>query len=76
VKAARECRGGSNNPIICLATAHPAKFSEAIEKAGLATPALPDHLADLMQREEHFTVLPSSLDAVKSFIQDSLKAAD
>jgi len=75
VKAARECRAGSKNPVICLATAHPAKFSEAIEKAGLATPALPDHLADLMQREERFTVLPSSLDAVKAFIQDSLKDA-
>lgn len=72
VKAARVCCAKSTNPVICLATAHPAKFAEAIERAGLETPALPSHLADLMTREERTTVLPASLDAVTDFIQNAL----
>jgi threonine synthase len=72
VKAARACDSGTGNPVICLATAHPAKFGEAIERAGLETPALPEHLADLLEREERFTVLDASLDAVTDFIKESL----
>ena len=74
VKAGRECRRniGNDNPMICLATAHPAKFSEAIERAGLETPALPSHMADLTTREERLTVLPPSLEAVTDFIRDTL----
>ena len=72
VKAARECCAGSKNPVICLATAHPAKFAEAIERAGLETPALPEHLGDLLEREERFTVLPAELDAVTELISKTL----
>lgn len=72
VMAARECCAGSANPVICLATAHPAKFSEAIERAGLETPALPEHLKDLLEREERFKVLHAELGAVKALINDSL----
>jgi threonine synthase len=72
VKAARVCCVGNPNPVVCLATAHPAKFADAITRAGLATPALPAHLADLMEREERFTVLPAELEAVTGFIQKTL----
>lgn len=72
VKAARVCVSESDNPVICLATAHPAKFGEAIERAGLETPALPEHLSDLLERPERFTVLDASLDAVTDFIKESL----
>ena len=72
IKAGRECKGESESPMICLATAHPAKFSEAIERAGLHTPPLPAHLADLMSREERMTILPASLEAVTGFIQETL----
>jgi threonine synthase len=58
--------------MITLGTAHPAKFSAAIEKAGLATPGLPPAMADLYEREEHCTVLPNSLDAVTGFIREKL----
>jgi len=74
VRAARECRGASDNPMICLATAHPAKFAAAIERAGLKTPALPAHLADLLQREERYTVMPDSLEQVKAFISGALQS--
>jgi threonine synthase len=65
VKAAAVCDRDSKIPMITLATAHPAKFAAAIERAGLPTPALPPHMADLFQREERCTVVPNSLEAVK-----------
>lgn len=68
VKAARECWQDSAVPMITLATAHPAKFSDAITKAGLDTPSLPHHLRDLMDRKERFSVLPDSLEKVQAFV--------
>ena len=43
-------------PIVCLATAHPAKFPDAVEEATGIRPALPDHLADLLDRPERYDV--------------------
>jgi threonine synthase len=68
VKAAQLCNKDSSVPMISLSTAHPAKFAEAIEKAGLETPALPDHLADLFEREERYVVLPHDLAEVESYM--------
>ncbi len=64
IKAAQEVLGDSANPVITLATAHPAKFSDAITAAGLDTPQLPDHMADLLAREERYSVVPNDLAAV------------
>jgi threonine synthase len=52
-------------PMIAAATAHPAKFPDAMERATGRRPALPKHLADLYEREERFTTAPNSLDAVE-----------
>jgi threonine synthase len=72
VKAAQVCDRDPGIPMITLGTAHPAKFSAAIEKAGLATPTLPPAMADLFEREERCTVLPNSLVAVTAFMQEKL----
>ena len=72
VRAGQLCKRDAQIPMITLATAHPAKFSEAIERAGLQTPALPDHLADLFSREEKYVVLPNSLEDVKAYIAKAL----
>lgn len=72
LQAARLCRTNESIPMITLATAHPAKFSEAIEDAGLPTPSLPAHLADLYEREERMTVVPNDLEAVTGFIKENL----
>lgn len=73
VRAAREClgkkMGQDQAAVITLATADPAKFGDAISKAGLEIPALPSHIQDLFEREERYTVIPNSLDAVTDFIQ-------
>ena len=75
IKAAEVCDTDSSIPMITLATAHPAKFTAAIEKAGLPAPGLPPHMADLYQRPERCTVLPNSLKAVEQFMAERLKRA-
>ena len=73
VKAGRECRKDTETPLIVLSTAHPAKFPEAVMKAGQATePTLPHHMADLFEREERMTVLPHEIAAVHQYINDSI----
>ncbi len=75
VEAARATRGDRKEPIVCLATAHPAKFPEAVRKAGYPEdPALPLHMRDLFSREEKFTVVKNDLDAVKQHIASHLTA--
>lgn len=69
VKASRECLPNHPYPVVNLATAHPVKFSQAIEKAGLQKPDLPAHMHDLMEREERYHVLPNDLSKVHGFIQ-------
>ncbi|WP_231757687.1 threonine synthase [Microbulbifer elongatus] len=73
VEAARRARKSSAEPMVCLATAHPAKFSEAVDKALPGTKApLPHHMEDLLEREERLQVLPNELSAVHDFIAHAL----
>lgn len=74
VKAAEVCNTDTSIPMITLATAHPAKFSTAIEQAGLQAPGLPSHLRDLFDREERCTVLDNDLGTVKQHLQAVLAA--
>jgi len=60
---------GSNSPVVTLATAHPAKFPDAVKKATGVFPELPPRLADLHQREERFDVLPNDPETLKNFIR-------
>jgi threonine synthase len=59
----------TNMPVIALATAHPAKFPDAVEAAIGHRPALPPHLADLLKRSERLSALPNNLDDVKAFVR-------
>ena len=68
-------RPRSDVPMVVLATAHPAKFPAAVEAASGITPALPARLADLMQREERFTALPSDIKMVEDHILRHSRAA-
>ncbi|QKX18714.1 threonine synthase [Microbulbifer sp. YPW1] len=73
VEAGRRARKSKAEPMVCLATAHPAKFSEAVDKAlpGTQVP-LPHHMQDLLQREERMQVLQNDLSAVHDFISSAL----
>ncbi len=60
---------GSEHPIVTLATAHPAKFPDAVERATGVRPHLPAHLADLLERTERLVELPAGLPEVERFVE-------
>lgn len=69
-RAAEVCRDDKATPMITLATAHPAKFADAVVKAGFTGVPLPAHMDDLLEREERYTVLPAQLPAVQRFVAE------
>jgi threonine synthase len=62
-------------PMVVLATAHPAKFPEAVEAACGVRPALPEWLSDLAKRPERVTVQPVDQSAVEHFVLKTSRAA-
>lgn len=68
--AGRACwRDPAHTPLVALATAHPAKFPDAVERATGIRPPLPEHLADLMERRERMTEIAADTAAVQSYIE-------
>ncbi len=55
-------------PMICLATAHPAKFPEAVKKALGQEPERPPALKGLEERPKRFEILPAEVEVVKEFV--------
>ncbi|MGE3830393.1 MAG: threonine synthase, partial [Parvibaculaceae bacterium] len=55
-------------PMVTLATAHPAKFPDAVRQASGITPGLPQRLSNLMMAEERMNVLPNDPEEIKAFI--------
>jgi threonine synthase len=70
--AARETRPRAQVPVIALATADPAKFPDAVERAIGRRPALQPWLADLIHRPERRHLLPNDTAAVRRFIAERL----
>jgi threonine synthase len=70
VKVAADHLGAT--PMITLATAHPAKFPDAVEAAMGARPALPDRMADLFDRPERVTRMPNDLAALQAHIRERI----
>ncbi len=70
IAAARAQRRDRSVPMVALATAHAAKFPDAVEDATGVRPALPEHLSDLFEREERCAQLANDLDAVKAFVTE------
>ena len=66
--AARQADLPREVPVVTLATAHPAKFPDAVERATGQRPQLPARVGDLFAREEAYTELPGDYDAVTAFI--------
>ncbi|MDA3031357.1 MAG: threonine synthase [Actinomycetota bacterium] len=57
-------------PVITLATAHPAKFPDAVEQATGFRPELPAHLADLFDREERTQTVANDLATVQALVEE------
>jgi threonine synthase len=68
--AARSADLPTEIPIVTLATAHPAKFREAVERATGVRPLLPPRIAGLFDREERYDQLPADLARIESFIAE------
>ena len=62
-------------PLVHLATAHPAKFPDALAQATGVRPALPVRLAHLTTRSERFDVVANDLAAVERYVADRARAA-
>jgi threonine synthase len=60
--------------MVALATAHPAKFADAVERATGVRPTLPDHLADLLERPERTERVPADLAAVRGVVERAAAA--
>ena len=61
-------RAGLDGPMVTLATAHPAKFGDTVERATGIRPPLPRRVGDLFERAERYATLPASFDAVTAYI--------
>ena len=57
-------------PIVTLATAHPAKFPDAVERATGQRPQLPPRIGDLFAREEHYDELAGDYETVRRFVAE------
>ncbi|KLE35029.1 threonine synthase [Aurantiacibacter luteus] len=55
-------------PVVTLATAHPAKFPDAVERATGVRPELPPRTGDLFEREERYETLPGDYEAVRDYV--------
>jgi threonine synthase len=71
--AARGAVAG-DGPIVYLATAHPAKFPDTVERAAGVRPQLPATCADLFERAERFDGLDENVDTLKRYIQERSRA--
>jgi threonine synthase len=69
VAAGRKVRPDRAVPMVYLATAHPAKFPDAVERATGIRPALPAPLADLLERPERFERIGKEIGAIKRYIE-------
>jgi threonine synthase len=76
VHAARKALNAAPaTPVVALATAHPAKFPEAVERATGLRPPLPERLSDLMERKERIVVLPNDRRAAADYLRQTARAS-
>ncbi|WP_128892210.1 threonine synthase [Erythrobacter sp. HKB08] len=68
--AARELSLDPSIPVVTLATAHPAKFRDAVERATGVRPPLPARVGDLFSREERFDSLSGDYDAIAAYVAE------
>jgi len=68
--AARRADLPADVPVVTLATAHPAKFADAVERATGMRPGVPARVGDLFERQERYDVLPATFEAVSSYIAE------
>ena len=73
IKVARDMVDRLSRPVVCLATAHPAKFPDTVQRAIGVVPPVPPQIIALQGKQERTARLPANRDAVKSFISERIK---
>jgi len=68
--AARAAGIDPSIPLVTLATAHPAKFRDAVERATGTRPSLPGRIGDLFEREERYVELAGDYDAIAAYVAE------
>jgi threonine synthase len=68
--AAREADLSAEVQVVTLATAHPAKFRDAVERATGLRPNLPARMGDLFERDERYVELPGDYDAITAYVAE------
>jgi len=68
--AARRADLPADVPVVTLATAHPAKFRDAVERAIGQCPSLPTRVGDLFERDERYVELPGDYDAIAAYVAE------
>ncbi|MGZ3196546.1 MAG: threonine synthase [Croceibacterium sp.] len=68
--AARSADLPADVPVVTLATAHPAKFRDAVERAIGQRPSLPTRVGDLFERDERYVELPGDYDAIAAYVAE------
>ncbi len=74
IAAAEKSRLDPGMPVVSLATAHPAKFADAMERAVGFRPKLPERLQGMMTAKERVSDLPNDLKAVEGFIAGRVRS--
>ena len=74
--AAKHRRGSAATPMITLATAHPAKFPDAVEQAAGIRPALPARMASLMQSSERYDRLPNDVGRIEAYVRERSRVSN
>jgi len=72
VAAAQAKASDPSVPVVALATAHPAKFPDAVHEASGVSPSLPPALSDLLERSERIAKLPNDLARIQSYVRDHI----
>ena len=68
--AARNACLPADVPVVTLATAHPAKFRDAVERATGVRPHLPARMGNLFEREERYDTLPATKEAIAAYVAE------
>lgn len=76
IAGARASGNHDGKPMVAVATAHPAKFPDAVEAATGVRPQLPTRLSDLFQRPERYHMLKADSLAVQAHINETLSGKE
>lgn len=66
----RQAQDFPEGPLVCLATAHPAKFPDAVRKAIGRDPERPPAVQNLEKRPRRCAILPADVDAIKDYVAE------